>query len=180
MNFAFENYFILKKYYQNEDSDNYPFHAYFDKESLHIDTDDGVSIINQVNSTHISSNDSHESWFINWIKQITQNKYLLSQNLCTIENKLFQFNFLREDNGDYHIFYGEPLNMHLSVILGYEAMTSREYEIFNHIIDGKKNSDIANVLNISQNTVSFHLKNIFKKYDVHTRLELLAKLNISG
>ena len=93
---------------------------------------------------------------------------------------MFQLNFLREDNGDYHIFYGEPLNMYLSVILGYEAMTSREYEIFNHIIDGKKNSDIADTLNISQNTVSFHLKNIFKKYDVHTRLELLAKLNISG
>lgn len=52
-------------------------------------------------------------------------------------------------------------------------LTNREKEIANLVLDGKTNQEIAGELYISLNTVKSHLKNIFRKCGVGTRMELM-------
>lgn len=53
-------------------------------------------------------------------------------------------------------------------------LSSRELQIYNLIIDGKSNKEIANSLNISINTVKFHIKNIYEKLKVNSRKEVIS------
>lgn len=55
-------------------------------------------------------------------------------------------------------------------------LSKREKEIVNLISQGKSDKEIAEELNISFQTVQTHNKNIFKKMDVHSRIELINKL----
>ncbi len=55
-------------------------------------------------------------------------------------------------------------------------LSKRELEIANLIADGKTDKEIASMLNISPQTVASHNKKIFKKLDVHSRVELMGKL----
>ncbi|MEM1048417.1 MAG: LuxR C-terminal-related transcriptional regulator [Pseudomonadota bacterium] len=48
-------------------------------------------------------------------------------------------------------------------------LTRREIEVLHWIAAGKSNAEQALILNISANTVSYHLKNIFRKLDVSSR-----------
>lgn len=52
----------------------------------------------------------------------------------------------------------------------------REKEIATLIIEGKSDKEIAFELNISPQTVATHNKKIFKKADVHSRVELINKV----
>lgn len=54
-----------------------------------------------------------------------------------------------------------------------ENLSSREREIFNLIAIGKSNKEIANDVNISVNTVKFHVKNIYGKLNIKNRKEVL-------
>lgn len=51
-------------------------------------------------------------------------------------------------------------------------LTPREHDIVRHIVDGSTNRDIAARLAISEDTVKHHLRNIFDKLGVSSRLEL--------
>lgn len=53
------------------------------------------------------------------------------------------------------------------------SLTKREKEIIKHTINGKKSSEIANLLFISKNTVDTHRRNINKKLQIKSRVELL-------
>jgi DNA-binding CsgD family transcriptional regulator len=57
-----------------------------------------------------------------------------------------------------------------------DNLSLREHDIFNLIIEGNSNKEIANQLNISINTVKFHIKNIYDKLDVSSRKEVF-KIN---
>lgn len=48
-------------------------------------------------------------------------------------------------------------------------LSTRELDCLQWTARGKTNAEIAEILEISQNTVRFHLKNIFTKFDVNTR-----------
>ena len=48
-------------------------------------------------------------------------------------------------------------------------LTRRELEILNHLADGLSNTEIAGKCWISENTVKFHLKNLFRKLTVRDR-----------
>lgn len=50
-------------------------------------------------------------------------------------------------------------------------LSIREHEIFNLIISGNSNKEIANTLNISVNTIKFHIKNIYEKLNIKSRKE---------
>ncbi|HEU5279113.1 MAG TPA: AAA family ATPase [Gaiellaceae bacterium] len=52
------------------------------------------------------------------------------------------------------------------------ALTAREFEIAQLVVDRKTNPQIAAELFLSQKTVETHLRNIFRKIDVSTRIEL--------
>lgn len=56
-----------------------------------------------------------------------------------------------------------------------EALTNRENEVLDQIIEGKTNRQIAEALFISENTVAFHVKQIYGKLHVHSRAEAVAK-----
>ena len=55
-------------------------------------------------------------------------------------------------------------------------LSEREKEVFNLVLQGKSNKQIAWLLHISVRTVEFHLKNIYAKCQVSSRIELLLKL----
>lgn len=57
-----------------------------------------------------------------------------------------------------------------------EELTVREQEVLQHILSGKSNREIAATLFISENTVKTHTRNIFSKYDVGSRAELISTL----
>jgi DNA-binding NarL/FixJ family response regulator len=49
------------------------------------------------------------------------------------------------------------------------ALTPREYEILTHLAGGRSNAEIAKATWVSENTVKFHIKNIFRKLGVRDR-----------
>jgi DNA-binding CsgD family transcriptional regulator len=48
-------------------------------------------------------------------------------------------------------------------------LTPREMEIFGYLADGQTNGEIASRCWVSENTVKFHLKNIFRKLGIRDR-----------
>jgi len=58
-----------------------------------------------------------------------------------------------------------------------KQLSHREQQIVNSLIHHTTNTAIAADLEISVNTVKTHLKNIFKKIGVHSKAELIIKLN---
>jgi DNA-binding CsgD family transcriptional regulator len=58
-------------------------------------------------------------------------------------------------------------------------LSNREQDVVNLLLEGKSNKLIASSLHISERTVEFHLKNIFDKYQVNSRVELVLKLGKS-
>jgi DNA-binding CsgD family transcriptional regulator len=59
------------------------------------------------------------------------------------------------------------------------GLSSREQEVAKLLLEGKSNKLIASSLGISERTVEFHLKNIFAKVQVSSRVELILKLGES-
>ncbi|MGI6685759.1 MAG: LuxR C-terminal-related transcriptional regulator [Bacillota bacterium] len=57
-----------------------------------------------------------------------------------------------------------------------EELTVREKEVLQHILSGESNREIARALLISENTVKTHVRNIFSKYEVGSRAELISIL----
>ena len=53
-------------------------------------------------------------------------------------------------------------------------LTAREIEIVNLLMQGLSNKRIAELLYISEDTLKTHLRNIYRKYGVHKKSELLA------
>jgi DNA-binding NarL/FixJ family response regulator len=60
-----------------------------------------------------------------------------------------------------------------------EKLSSRQQEVVDQLLEGKSNKLIASSLNISERTVEFHLKNIYDKFQVSSRVELILKLGDS-
>lgn len=58
-------------------------------------------------------------------------------------------------------------------------LSDREWEVVNQLRLGKSNKLIASSLHISERTVEFHLNNIYSKFGVSSRVELVLKLGES-
>jgi DNA-binding CsgD family transcriptional regulator len=62
-----------------------------------------------------------------------------------------------------------------------QSLSNREREIAEQLLEGKSNKMIAQTLGITERTVEFHLKNIYEKYQVNSRVELILLLgNATG
>lgn len=72
----------------------------------------------------------------------------------------------------YSIVYSKCIRIdeHLKLLTGQEKRIARK------VMDGMSYPGIAERLNISINTVKTHMKNIFKKYQVNSKIELYHKL----
>ena len=55
-------------------------------------------------------------------------------------------------------------------------LSKREKEVLKLVLQGRSNKQIAWSLGISVRTVEFHLKNIYAKFQVNSRIELILKL----
>jgi len=58
-------------------------------------------------------------------------------------------------------------------------LSNRERDVVKLLLEGKSNKLIASSLHITENTVEFHLKNIYSKAQVNSRTELIIKLGNS-
>jgi DNA-binding NarL/FixJ family response regulator len=56
------------------------------------------------------------------------------------------------------------------------GLTDREAEILALVLAGLQNADIASRLNISANTVKYHVRNLFTKLGVESRVQLFRQL----
>lgn len=63
----------------------------------------------------------------------------------------------------------------------FPRLSNREWDVLKLLLQGKSNKLIASSLGISARTVEFHLKNIYTKFQVSSRIELILKLgNATG
>ncbi|KXK15418.1 MAG: LuxR family transcriptional regulator [Chloroflexi bacterium OLB14] len=60
-----------------------------------------------------------------------------------------------------------------------EPLSKREQDVVKLLLEGKSNKLIASALHVTLSTVEFHLKNIYAKYQVNSRMELVLKLRES-
>ena len=58
----------------------------------------------------------------------------------------------------------------------FTSLSNLEREVVKLLLEGKSNKQIAFSLHITENTVEFHLKNIYSKCQVSSRTELIIKL----
>jgi DNA-binding CsgD family transcriptional regulator len=72
----------------------------------------------------------------------------------------------------------EPPN--LDDICAKHDISKRELEVLRLVIQGKSNRDIDTALFISLPTVKRHLANIFEKFGVHNRLQLINYLRVKS
>jgi DNA-binding CsgD family transcriptional regulator/predicted membrane protein len=61
-------------------------------------------------------------------------------------------------------------------MIQFPRLTRREWEVVNLLLQGDSNKRIASSLDISVRTVEFHLKNIYAKFQVNSRIELILML----
>lgn len=50
-------------------------------------------------------------------------------------------------------------------------LTNREFEVLEHVAEGRQNKEVAQALSISEATVENHLTHIYRKWDVTNRTE---------
>jgi DNA-binding CsgD family transcriptional regulator len=55
-------------------------------------------------------------------------------------------------------------------------LSKREKEVLQLVLQGRSNKQIALSLGITVSTVEFHLKNIYARYEVSSRIELILKM----
>ncbi|MBT2585138.1 response regulator transcription factor family protein [Arthrobacter sp. ISL-95] len=59
-------------------------------------------------------------------------------------------------------------------------LAPRELEVLQLLTAGQRNRSIAGALHISENTVKFHIRNLFRKLDVRSRTEAIALAHSAG
>jgi len=55
---------------------------------------------------------------------------------------------------------------------GWESLTTAELRVVRAIVDGRTNREAARVLFLSPHTVDSHLRRVFSKLDINSRVEL--------
>ncbi|MBU8865085.1 MULTISPECIES: response regulator transcription factor family protein [Paenarthrobacter] len=60
------------------------------------------------------------------------------------------------------------------------GLAARELEVLQLLAAGQRNRAIAAELNVSENTVKFHIRNLFRKLDVRSRTEAIALAHSAG
>ena len=56
-------------------------------------------------------------------------------------------------------------------------LSTREYEVLQHLVQGSSNAEIAEKLFLSLSTVKTHVSNLFVKMDVKSRTQAIEKAN---
>ncbi|CAG0978520.1 HTH-type quorum sensing-dependent transcriptional regulator RpaR [Methylophilaceae bacterium] len=99
--------------------------------------------------------------------QPTFSRTMLEAFLPYIDHSLRQFDHLHETLDETGIATGNAA----------APLSAREMEIMEWVMNGKTNFEIGMILNISVFTVKNHLQRIFRKLDVISRAQAVAKLS---
>lgn len=67
-----------------------------------------------------------------------------------------------------------PVAQKLAEHLGSEKLSERELQVLKQIASGKRNKEIGAALNIAEDTVKMHVKNVFEKLQVSDRTEAVT------
>ncbi len=106
---------------------------------------------------------------ISWL--IIKNKnHRIHQMELELRNYLLQIHDRAEDQGASE----NSLNRLKSEF----GLTQREAEILENISQGHTNAELAEKLFVSENTIKYHIKNIYIKLDVKNRVQALRKAQI--
>ena len=102
-------------------------------------------------------------------------------NIKNLKNVLYKILagekiFRRERNGNYVEETDEAIESRVNFK---GLLTPSEAKVVHMVCQGMRNKDVAKRLFISENTVRSHLYNIYRKFNIKTRTELL-KLYMSG
>ncbi|PWG05105.1 LuxR C-terminal-related transcriptional regulator [Polaribacter aquimarinus] len=122
----------------------------------------GISIVN-VNSVNIKIGAFAEMIILSIavlyrMNTLKEENELMRQEIINYSKELFHLNVVQKQNSNKNI----------------DELSQRERQIFNLIAQGKSNKEIAAELNISVNTVKFHVKNIYEKLNIKSRKEVLS------
>jgi DNA-binding NarL/FixJ family response regulator len=60
------------------------------------------------------------------------------------------------------------------VLRRHERLSPRERDVYELIVQGRSNKEVARTLFISESTTKVHVRHIFEKLGVHTRAELAS------
>lgn len=57
----------------------------------------------------------------------------------------------------------------------FETLSPREREVFEGLLSGKKQREIADLMQVRPTTVSFHCTGLYKKLDIHDKAHLFLR-----
>jgi DNA-binding CsgD family transcriptional regulator len=77
-----------------------------------------------------------------------------------------------ETEQEKRLLYSEDINKTQQLL---EIMSDRELEVLERLSDGKSYGTIATDMNLSVDGIRYHIRNIYKKLNVHTRAEAIKK-----
>jgi len=99
---------------------------------------------------------------------ISDKKIQKEKNINLIKNKVFnalKINNIKNNTAGDFLDYDKIYKKY--------GITKREKEIITFLLQGLFNKEISNELNISIRTVEFHIHNIYKKFNVENKIELI-------
>ncbi len=80
----------------------------------------------------------------------------------------------------FHLLYYGLLEEEQTNTTNLSPLTAKEEEILKWCSEGHSNKSIATILNVSQHTIDFHIRNIFSKLDVDNRVAAVTKAIKNG
>ena len=96
------------------------------------------------------------------------------KDLVRIEEMNDFFQILIQPIYDYesHVMFSRCMRIDKN----FSLLTNKEKRIIRKVLKGKTYVEIAEVMKISINTIKTHIKNIFNKYNVNSKIELYNKI----
>jgi DNA-binding NarL/FixJ family response regulator len=67
-----------------------------------------------------------------------------------------------------------------SVVDDWEGLTQRELEVLRHVAEGRSNAEVARILWVTEQTIKFHLSNVYRKLGVANRTHACRRAQTLG
>jgi DNA-binding NarL/FixJ family response regulator len=79
-----------------------------------------------------------------------------------------------------NVFHFAPAGAEPAIDAAFETLTARELEILRHVSAGRPNGGIARELWVTEQTVKFHLSNVYRKLGLANRTEAAHYAHLHG
>lgn len=66
------------------------------------------------------------------------------------------------------------------VVADWEELTRRELEVLRHVAEGRSNAEVARILWVTEQTIKFHLSNVYRKLGVANRTHACRRAQALG